>query len=103
MPEVKSEDPLLQWGHVAAIGIVVVAMIAAVVLIIRAVVTGGDVTRATALALLVLVIGAGSGFLVLRMRKARERAVRPAWMGTTTAWRDGIKSKISEKKDTPQG
>ena len=99
----KEKDPLLQWGHEAAIGIFVVAMVAAVLLIIYAAVTDGDITAAMIRGLIVLAVGGGAGFLVLRMRKARERAARPAWMGSTTAWRDGIKAKISDEKDTTQG
>lgn len=99
----KHQDPLLKWGHEAAIGIFVVAMVTAILLIIYAAVTEGDITAAMLRGVIVLAVGGGAGFLVLRMRKARERAARPAWMGSTTAWREGIKAKITDENDTPKG
>jgi hypothetical protein len=101
----KDQDPLLKWGHEAAIALFVVAMLAAVVIIIMAAVAGDGMGSATTQALIILGVGAALGYGVLRMRKSRERSVRPDWMGSTTQWRDGIKSKITadDKTNPPSG
>jgi hypothetical protein len=93
----KDQGLFLRWGHEVAIGIGLLAMIGSVALIIIAAAKEGDVRAASMDALKILAVGAVVVYGVLRLRKRSERAHRPDWMGSTTQWRDEIKTKITKE------
>lgn len=77
-------DPLMEWGHQAAVIVFVIALFGAIALVLAGAVSGGP-TRSLD-ALLVLASGSLLGYGIIWLRKRRERATRPSWMGTTTEW-----------------
>ena len=79
-------DPLMEWGHQAAVIVFVIALFGAIALLIAAAVSGGHSRTLDA----GLIVGGGGlvSYGIIRMRKRRERAMRPPWMGTTTEWQN---------------
>jgi len=79
-------DPLLEWGHQAAVITFVLALFGAIALLIAAAVSGGQSRTLDA----GLIVGGGGlvSYGIIWMRKRRERAMRPTWMGTTTEWQN---------------
>jgi drug/metabolite transporter (DMT)-like permease len=66
----------------------VIALFGAIALVLAGAVSGGHSRNLDAL----LVIAGGSvlGYGIIWLRKRRERATRPPWMGMTTEWeKDG--------------
>jgi hypothetical protein len=82
----RQVDPLMEWGHQVAVIVFVIALFGAIMLLLAAAVSGGHSRTLDA-----TVILAGGGVLaygIIWLRKRRERAMRPPWMGTTTEWED---------------
>lgn len=79
-------DPLLEWGHQAAVIVFVIALFGAIALVVAGAVSGGH--SRTLDALLIVAGGGLLGYGIIWLRKRRERAARPSWMGTTTEWRN---------------
>lgn len=77
-------DPLMEWGHQAAVIVFVIALFGAITLLLTASVSGGH--SRTLDAAVIVVGGALLGYGIIWLRKRRERATRPSWMGTTTEW-----------------
>jgi hypothetical protein len=74
----------MEWGHQAAVMVFVIALFGAIALVLAGVISGGD-SRTLDAALLVSA-GGVLGYGIIWLRKRRERATRPPWMGTTTEW-----------------
>ena len=79
-------DPLLEWGLEAAVIVFVAGILAALAIIIYSVMEGGSLESSAPTALAVAGIGTVAALGIMVLRKRRERAPRPAWMGTTQEW-----------------
>lgn len=84
MPPEKSIDPLLQWGLELAIVVLVAALVGAIAIVLAH--NGEGSVTGTAAG--VVALGAALSYGIIWLRKRRERAHRPSWMGSTTQWRD---------------
>ena len=94
----KSEpDPLQEWGAEAAVVVLIAGILGAVAIVIYAVMQGNSLESAALPALGVAAAGGIVAFVIMRLRKQRERANRPAWMGHTQQWRDEIHAKLESK------
>jgi hypothetical protein len=93
-------DPLQEWGAEAAVIALIGGVLGAVAILIYAVMQGGSLGSAALPAIAVAAVGGGLAWLIMRARKQRERASRPAWMGHTQQWRDELHAKL-ESKDKP--
>ena len=94
-------DPLMEWGLEAAVIVFVAGILAALAIIIYSVMQGGSLESATPPALVVAVIGTVVALGIMVLRKRRERATRPAWMGTTQEWREDMHTR-GEPPNTPE-
>jgi uncharacterized membrane protein YccC len=108
MSREKETDPLLEWGPEAAVIVFVASVLGAVALVLYAVMQGGNIESAAVPALITVVIGGLVAFGIMVVRKRRERATRPAWMGSTQEWREDLTSRHSGsgtggKGDPPPG
>ena len=95
MSQEKGTDPLLEWGPEAAVIVFVASVLAAVGMILYAVMQGGNLESAAVPALITVAIGGVVAFGIMALRKRRERATRPAWMGSTQEWREDLTSRYS--------
>jgi hypothetical protein len=93
MSRKQDSDPLLEWGPEAAVIVFVASVLAALGLILYAVMQGGDLESAAVPALIIVAIGGLVAFGLMVLRKRRERATRPAWMGSTQEWREDLTSR----------
>lgn len=93
-------DPLQEWGAEAAVIALIGGILAAVAIVIYILMRGGTIGSAVLPAVAVAAVGGGLAWLIMRARKQRERASRPAWMGHTQQWRDELHAKL-ESKDKP--
>ena len=98
----KKVDPVLEWGHEAAIAVFIVAMVAAIAVVLSGALTDGSADSRAVPATIILAVGAATSYAILRLRKSRERASRPGWMGTTTAWQASVGAKnVPPEKEPP--
>ena len=95
-------DPLQEWGAEAAVIALIGGILGAVAIAIYVVMRGGTIESAALPAIAVAVVGGGLAWLIMRVRKQRERASRPGWMGHTQQWRDELHAKL-EPRDRPSG
>jgi len=94
-------DPLQEWGAEAAVIALIGGVLGAVAIVIYAVMQGGTFGSAALPAIVVAAVGGGLAWLIMRVRKQRERASRPAWMGHTQQWRDELHAKLEPKDQKP--
>ncbi len=80
----RNFDPLMEWGHQVAVIVFVIALFAAIALLLSASYSGGH--SRTLEAVMIVAGGGVLGYGIIWLRKRRERATRPPWMGTTTEW-----------------
>ena len=91
----QQPDPLLEWGLEAAVIVFVAAILAALGIIIYSVMEGGSLESSSPPALMVAGLGTVAAIGILMLRKRRERATRPTWMGTTQEWREDMDARRS--------
>lgn len=91
-------DPLQEWGPEAAVIALIGGIVVAVGILVYSVLQGGRIEDAAAPALGVAALGGAIALGIMMVRKRRERATRPAWMGSTQEWREEI---ISRKTPPP--
>lgn len=90
-------DPLQEWGAEAAVIALIGGILGAVAILIYVVMRGGPIGAAALPAIAVAALGGLVAWLIMRTRKQRERASRPAWMGHTQQWRDELHAKLESK------
>lgn len=103
MAQKRELDPLLEWGAEAAMVVLIAGLLGAVALVIYTLMQGGALGSAALPALGVAMAGSGLSFLIMRLRKQRERARRPEWMGHTQQWREEMQLRQDGKGKTPAG
>ena len=92
-------DPLQEWGAEAAVVILIASILGGAAIVIIAVMRGGGLEAAALPAGGVVLAGGVVAYAIMRLRKQRERASRPAWMGHTQQWREEIHAKLEANKD----
>ena len=95
----KQSDPLLEYGHEMATALLVVSLVIGLAMVFYDAFTNGVNGVRLLPAVLVAGIGSAAAWGVLILRKRRERALRPSWMGTTTQWQNKIKDRVSPPTD----
>lgn len=98
MGQKRDQDPLQEWGAEAAVVILVAGLLGGVAIVIYAVMQRGSVQAALLPAAGVAAAGCLVAAGIMRVRKQRERASRPTWMGHTQEWRDEM---ISRRPSPP--
>lgn len=91
----KHSDPLLEYGHEMATALLVVSLVVGIAMVFYDAATLGVNGVRLLPAVLVAGVGAAAAWGVLILRKRRERALRPSWMGTTTQWQNDMKERVS--------
>lgn len=91
----KQSDPLLEYGHEMATALLVVSLVIGIAMVFYDAFTSGVNGVRLLPAVIVAGVGSAAAWGVLILRKRRERALRPSWMGTTTQWQNKIKEKTS--------
>lgn len=95
----KQSDPLLEYGHEMATALLVVSLVIGIAMVFYDAFTNGVNGVRLLPAVLVAGVGSAAAWGVLMLRKRRERALRPSWMGTTTQWQSEMKARVSSPND----
>ena len=89
----QQPDPLLEWGLEAAVIVFVAGILAALAIIIYSVMEGGSLESSSPPALVVAGLCTAAALGIMVLRKRRERATRPTWMGTTQEGREDMNAR----------
>jgi len=95
----QKQDPLLEYGHEMATALFVVSLVIGIAMVFYDAFTNGVNGVRLLPAVIVAGIGSAAAWGILIVRKRRERALRPSWMGTTTQWQNKMKERVSPSVD----
>jgi hypothetical protein len=95
------QDPLLEYGHEMATALFVGSLVLGIAMVFYDAFTNGVNGVRLLPAVIVTGIGSACAWGILMLRKRRERALRPSWMGTTTQWQQKMQDKVKSASDAP--
>jgi hypothetical protein len=95
----QKQDPLLEYGHEMATALFVVSLVIGIAMVFYDAFTNGVSGVRILPAVIVAGIGSAAAWGILILRKRRERALRPSWMGTTTQWQNKMKERVAPPSD----